>query len=107
MTPTLKQFEDVLDAINKTLDKNAKFTNDMEKYFDGYLYSELCEPLLESTISFLETVFQDIGNTISWWIFEKDFGTNARVDCFDENDKLIPMNSISDLYNYLVGNMHE
>ena len=58
-------------------------------------------------VKLLENMFNDRGNLISWWLYEKDYGRYVDVDdVFDEETgKFIDLTTPEKLYDYLVEEM--
>lgn len=52
-------------------------------------------------VQLLENMFND-KDTLSWWLYELDYGRKYKKGCFtDENGKEIDISTASYLYNYL------
>ena len=53
-------------------------------------------------ISLLETMFDD-KDTISWWIYDLEYGKKYEDGCITEKDgTIIDLSTVEKLYNYLV-----
>lgn len=56
-------------------------------------------------IKLLENMFHD-GDTISWWIYDLDYGTKYEDGCITENDgTIIDLSTPEKLYDYLIKNI--
>lgn len=53
-------------------------------------------------VKLLENMFEDKDNTISWWIYEKDYGRNYKIGDMSVNDVGIDLTTPEKLYDYLV-----
>lgn len=65
-----KQFVNILESIQKGLEKRDKFSDAMEEISDSYFVCELGNEWLHSTIVLLEKAVKDKSETISWWLWE-------------------------------------
>lgn len=57
-------------------------------------------------VELLEDIFND-KDTISWWLYEKDYGRNLELKIWDETGKEIDLSTADKLYNYLVKEMNK
>ena len=93
-----KTFESCIDALRKD---NEYFDrcNDVGFLIWENIYSNgmLC--------SLLGNVMNDGDDIIGWWCYEKEFGTNPDYNCFDKDDNVVPLNTVRELYDFLVGDM--
>ena len=53
----------------------------------------------------LEHIFCNIGEAISWWCWEANFGRNAYKYGIEDNGQEIILETSEQLYDYLVSNM--
>lgn len=59
--------------------------------------------LLNQLIKILEIEFYDEGNWIDYWIYELEFGEKYIDGCItDKNDDIIRMETVEELYEYLI-----
>lgn len=57
------------------------------------------------TVRLLEKIFMDKSEWISWWIWEKDFGTKDEMQAFNKDRTIIPLSTVRELYDFLVEEM--
>lgn len=69
----------------------------------------LCWPTMEDyVVKLLKREFNDVGEWISYFIYEKEFGKAFGDDAVtDKNGNPIPFRTVQDLYNLLLDNMNE
>lgn len=53
-------------------------------------------------VKLLENMFEDKDNTISWWLYENDYGRKFKMGSFSVNDVDIDLTTPEKLYDYLV-----
>ena len=99
MLITKNQFRDSLSCIKAHLNEAEEFSNDMEKYFDGWPMIKFGNKLTMTYLSLLSQLVGDEadsnGETIlEWWLFE-DVKKVITVD-----QKVFNVEEIDDLYNY-------
>lgn len=80
-----ENFCKLIQAVEKQLEREQKFTELISKYFDGHMISEISSPLIGAAISALEDETGDIdvpeiGSTISWWLFVNPSDRHVLVD---------------------------
>jgi hypothetical protein len=95
----LDQFTKAIEAIQKQYNKETRLTDALQEFFDGHFVPTMSSDATEALIEVLEIHFDDAFHTISWWLFENDFGTKGLIITIDGNE--IPMVTVEDLYNYL------
>jgi hypothetical protein len=96
---TLEQFTKAIEAIQKQYNKETRLTDALQEFFDGHFVPTMSSDATEALIEVLEIHFKDHFHTISWWLFENDFGTKGMTITVDGID--IPMKTVEDLYKYL------
>ena len=60
--------------------------------------------LIDAVLETLKDEFDDNDDWISWWIYEKNFGTNDKINAHYKNKKEIKLNNSEDLYKFLIKN---
>ena len=55
-------------------------------------------------VRLLETIMNDDGEYISWWMYEKDWGQNDDLNVYDESDNIIELTTPEQLYDFLLEN---
>lgn len=58
-------------------------------------------------IELLSKIFDDVGDWISWWVYETAFGKNEdMIEVYDGNDETIAkIKTAEDLYDFLIKEM--
>ena len=86
------------------------FTDDLNDLFrkyksDGEVYPPMCT---ETVIDLLEFIFNDENQRIKYWIWELSFGADYQDgDVQNPDGTIVPLKTVGDLYDLLVGNMKE
>lgn len=57
------------------------------------------------TVRLLEKIFMDKSEWISWWIWEKDFGTKDEMQAFNKDGTIMLLSTVRELYDFLVEEM--
>lgn len=60
--------------------------------------------LMDALLLLLKSIYNDTGQWIEYYIYDKDFGRNTKLKVWDEDDKEIPLTTFEDLYNMLIKN---
>ena len=91
---TFKEFKHFMNEIIK----NEKYIDECARLnvniFEELTYSDLAVKLLQKLTN-------DKNEWISWWIWEKNQGTDENIKAFDETDNEIPSKTIKDLWNLI------
>lgn len=100
MKPTFKEFEYYIKQIIKFREQGEALSKAISNMTDTkrvgiYDYQE------DLIVKLLERLMNDKWHSISWWIYEKDFGKAKKLTYKDANNKIIPTTTIKDLYNLL------
>lgn len=93
---TYIEFECIIRDIQKEWDWNDKYYEvglDVGKYAFG----------MDWTVRLLERILNDQDEILSWWVFEKNFGRDDRVEVRDEDKQIIPLKTTRDIWNLIVG----
>lgn len=53
-------------------------------------------------VELLEHIFDDT-DTISWWLYENDYGRDTEIKVWDKNGREIDLSTPEKLYDYLIG----
>lgn len=98
-----EKFETVINHIREQIDNEDKLVKAMQDILlDGHVVCKLSTTLFEDIISILEDMFLDKVETISWWIWESDFGTKHAT--IIDNHQQVNLISTKELYDYLYEN---
>ena len=102
---TKKEF---IDIINKLKEANdfVNETNEKARKLDDAIISDFfnASSLSISHENIVENMFNDT-DTISWWLYEKDYGRNPELKMWDEFDNEIDVSTPEKLYDYLIKNV--
>ena len=92
----LKDYNDLQDKIQEL------FKDNIDNQEMGFMNAgSICVGHETIVVDLLGYMFND-RNTISWWLYELDYGRKYKKGCFtDENGKEIDISTASYLYNYL------
>ena len=96
----INELMEVNDFVDETNNK-ARQLNDaiVSDFFNASSLSISHETVV---VKLLENMFEDKDNTISWWIYEKDYGRNYKIGDMSVNDVDIDLTTPEKLYDYLV-----
>ena len=96
----INELMEVNDFVNETNNK-ARQLNDaiVSDFFNASSLSISHETIV---VKLLENMFEDKDNTISWWLYEKDYGRNYKIGDMSVNDVGIDLTTPEKLYDYLV-----
>jgi len=103
----LKTFKNIIKAIKKQQKKEHKFCDALDKMVDGRFIPEMSTDILEALLNCLKDIFNDKGDWIGWWMYEKDFGKDKKMQAYYKNGKEIKLDTAEDLYIFLKTNMQE
>jgi hypothetical protein len=100
MKLTLKEFERYIKIIKELRDNADKFSEALTVFTEE---RPACINGREEglMVELLEKLMGDTFNIISWWIYEKNWGTRKKFD-YKIGGKVIKTKTIKDLYNLLM-----
>ena len=81
------------------LKENMEFENKLNNLLDANYFTKLSDTVINLLNKSMN--LDDTFDTISWWVYELDFGENGE-DCVCVDGKYISLKSPSYLYDYLV-----
>ena len=94
---TLKEVHDFVDATNTKARQLKDAIN--SDFFNASSLSISHETIV---VELLEKIFDD-GDTLSWWIYELDYGRKYEKGCItEENGDFIDVSTPEKLYDYLI-----
>lgn len=102
--PTIDLLKIGITALKKQRNKEDKWQKTFNEMFDGHFVPQYSTDLELAIVKMLEVAYKDSFGTISWWIYEQDFGQ----ECKDKPamwlaDKTpINLRNIDELYAYLI-----
>ena len=92
----LKETDEMVDKINNII-RNS--TDSIISDFTNAGSIMICHE--DIVLHLLEDIFNDT-DTISWWLYEKDYGRDIRMKMWDEQGNEIDVSTPEKLYDYLV-----
>ena len=92
----LKETDEMVDKINNII-RNS--TDSIISDFTNAGSIMICHE--DIVLQLLENIFNDT-DTISWWLYEKDYGRDIRMKMWDEQGNEIDVSTPEKLYDYLV-----
>ena len=104
MNITKEQFIKIMNGIKKQIDIDAKNNKAFSVILENDFVSNVKNVLYDVIIDFLETATNDKGEWITYFVYELDFGKeNNRLQVYDKDDSEIPLSTLDDLWNILIG----
>ena len=106
---TKKEFIDIINKLKEVNDFVYE-TNEKARKLDDAIISDFFNASSLSisheniVVKLLENMFNDT-DTISWWLYEKDYGRNPELKMWDEFDNEIDVSTPEKLYDYLIKNV--
>ncbi len=99
----LRDYNDLQDKINELFRDNID-----NQEMDFMNAGSICVGHETIVVELLENIFND-KDTISWWLYEQDYGRSVSIDdVFDEEiGKFIDLTTPEKLYDYLIKEMEE
>ena len=108
MNITKEQFIKIMNGIKKQIDIDAKNNKAFSVILENDFVSNVKNVLYDVIIDFLETATNDKGEWITYFVYELDFGKeNNRLQVYDKDDSEIPLSTLDDLWNILIGDTDE
>lgn len=99
-------FEQSIKTIKQLYDTDKKLTDLL--HVEGFIdYSEVPISIITKL---LEDAFIDIGEWIQFWMWECDFGKDSTNRAFikeDDHDKPVKLDTVKDLYKFLMDNYED
>lgn len=97
----LKETDDMVDKINNII-RNS--TDSFISDFTNAGSIMICHE--DIVLHLLENMFNDT-DTISWWLYEKDYGRDIRMKMWDGFGNEIDVSTPEKLYDYLIENLEQ
>ena len=104
---TKKEFVDIInklkqanDFVDETNEKARKLNDAIIS--DFFYASSLSISHEDIVVKLLEDMFDDNGGTLSWWLYELDYGRKFELGDFQEDNKPIDISTPEKLYDYLI-----
>lgn len=91
---------------NDIIELNKKYNNNNELYGNEISYSKIGFPIIiTKMIKLLSKIFNDkageYGTIIDYFIYDLDFGESYKDGCFIDNNCIVKLDNIMNLYDYL------
>ena len=99
-----KMFVEIINNIKVQETIDQSFSTALETVCDSYCIYNTNNKNYESLFTLLKTLFEDNDEWISWWIYEKDFGSKKEMKAYYKNDKEIKLDTPEQLYDFLIKN---
>ena len=100
--PSIEPLKIAIKALQEQDKKERKWEKTFDEMLDGRFISQMSITLNTAICKMLTEIYHDKDDIIGWWMFEKDFGKRKGFNMWDKNHKIIPMNTVEDLYNALM-----
>lgn len=98
----LKQIDETVDKVNKIF--RESLDSEISDFVDGASLM-ICHK--DIVIDILQKMFNN-DDTISWWIYELDYGRKYEDGCITEKDgTIIDVSTAKKLYKFLVENINK
>lgn len=94
---TLKEFKDAMNKLKEFRDADEKFSQAVADFTGGFRQS-INDWREDFEVKLIQKLMNDKYDYIPYYIYEKDWGSDSEYNVYDENDKLIPLDSLSKLY---------
>lgn len=100
---TLEEFTKFLEIIKKHDEKESRLSKSLEDLVDGWPIIIFGSDIVASLIRLLEKCMGDKFETITYWIYEIEWGKKAKEFYIEHPDGTqYHLYTIKDLYNYLI-----
>lgn len=99
---TLQQFDIFLKAIKQFHKREQLLGDSIDIFNSSWTVIEFCPEIVEAIFSFLHVEFNDKGDWIGWWLYEK--GDNDHIKAYTIDNQEIKLDSVEELYNFLLEN---
>jgi hypothetical protein len=102
--PAIDMLKIGLTALKKQRKKEEKWQNAFNEMFDGHFVPQYSYALEDAIVRMLELIYRDEYQTISWWIYEQDFGQKCKdaPALWLEDKTPVNLRNIYELYDYLI-----
>ena len=102
--PTVDLLKIGITALKKQYEKEEKWKKTFNEMFDGHLVPQFSSDLENAIIKMLQIAYNDKTETISWWIYEQEFGKKCKEKpaMWDKDGNPIHLRNIDELYKFLI-----
>ena len=107
------KFVEIINRLRDYNDLQSKINNLFKDSIENIEYDfmnagSICVGHESVVVELLKNIFEDYGETISWWIYECDYGRSFKMgDITEQDGKEIDLTTAEKLYDYLIKNMEE
>lgn len=95
----IEKLKEVHDFVDETNEKARKLHDAIISDFYNTMSLSISHESL--VVEILEKMFND-KDTISWWLYEKDYGRDEELKMWDEQGNEIDVSTAEKLYDYLI-----
>ena len=101
-----KEFVEIISKLRKVndfVDETNKKARELDDAIISDFYNTMSLSISHENIvvELLQNMFND-KETISWWLYELDYGRKYKEYCITENGKPIDLSTADKLYDYLI-----
>lgn len=100
---TLEQLKRFSDALSEYYKREDMLSNAIEPLNSSYTVIEFCPDITFAIVQYIEEDLNDTSSWFSYWFYELEQGTKYEDGTItDGNGNSIKMQTIEDVYNYLM-----
>lgn len=97
------------DSFIKLIDQHKEFSKYINDFEEVSKILTVDSPLFDSFYKLFDLIlnisFNDVAQEdISWWLYEKEYGTREDMKMWDKDDNEIPSSTVDDLWNMIKDN---
>lgn len=100
--PSIEPLKIAIKALKEQDKKERKWEKTFDEMLDGRFISQMSITLNTAICKMLTEIYHDTDDIIGWWMFEKDFGKKKDFNIWDKDHKIIPTDTVEDLYDALM-----
>ncbi len=100
----LERLERFVDAINKYHEREELLAKALEPFNDSYTIIEFCPDIIKCIFDYINEEFEDIGDWFGYWFYELDQGKNKTLGGVLEDGAPIKLDTLEDVYNFMLKN---
>lgn len=101
--PTIDLLKIGITALKKQRGKEESWQKTFNEMFDGHFVSQYSTELECAIIKMLEIAYNDQTQTISWWVYEQDFGKKCKEKpAMWDKEGAVNLRNIDELYAFLI-----
>jgi hypothetical protein len=100
--PSIEPLKIAIKALQEQDEKERKWEKTFNEMLEGNFISQVSITLNIGICDILKEIYHDTDDVIGWWMYAKDFGKKKDFNMWDKDHKVIPTDTIEDLYNALM-----